>query len=180
MDVRALCLGVLSRGEASGYEIRKQFEEGMISHFQEAGFGSIYPALRRLSDDGLVECTKHSQDQRPDKKVYTITAEGRAALYDALMKPPAPDKYRSDFLFLSLFAPMLPASHIESMIEVRLAWFRAEIARMEGCVASDLSTGDRFVTEYGLAVYRAAAAFLEAHGHELVAESLITQPMVAE
>ena len=31
MDARILCLGVLQRGPASGYEIRKQFEESLTS-----------------------------------------------------------------------------------------------------------------------------------------------------
>ena len=43
MNVRTLCLGVLSAGEASGYEIKKEIEEGLFSHFIEASYGSIYP-----------------------------------------------------------------------------------------------------------------------------------------
>ena len=36
MNVRTLCLGVLSSGEASGYEIKKEIEEGLFSHFIDA------------------------------------------------------------------------------------------------------------------------------------------------
>ena len=57
MDVKTLCLGVLCEhwGKASGYEIRKLLkEEGAFSHFVDAGYGSIYPALNKLSDEGLV------------------------------------------------------------------------------------------------------------------------------
>src|SRR3546814_665287 len=54
MDAKTLCLGVLSRGAASGYEIKKAFEEGPFSHFHQASFGSIYPTLNALSADGLV------------------------------------------------------------------------------------------------------------------------------
>jgi len=50
MDVKTLCLGVLSLGDASGYEIRKMFEEGPFAHFHHASFGSIYPALSPLLD----------------------------------------------------------------------------------------------------------------------------------
>ena len=60
MDVKILCLGVLSRGEASGYEIKKAFEEGPFSHFHQASFGSIYPALNALSAEGLVACRAQS------------------------------------------------------------------------------------------------------------------------
>ena len=54
MDVKTLCLGVLSRGAASGYEIKKQCEEGPFAHFYAAGFGSIYPALNSLLNDRLI------------------------------------------------------------------------------------------------------------------------------
>jgi DNA-binding PadR family transcriptional regulator len=36
MNVRTLCLGILSTGEASGYEIKKDIEEGLFSHFIDA------------------------------------------------------------------------------------------------------------------------------------------------
>jgi len=54
MDVKTLCLGVLSRGTASGYEIKKQCEEGPFAHFYAAGFGSIYPALNALLNNRLI------------------------------------------------------------------------------------------------------------------------------
>ena len=52
MNVKTLCLGVLSLGEASGYEIKKEIEEGLFSHFIDASFGSIYPALMQLNAEG--------------------------------------------------------------------------------------------------------------------------------
>ena len=48
MDIKTLCLGVLTQGEASGYDIKKHFE-CVFSHFYVAGFGSIYPALTELA-----------------------------------------------------------------------------------------------------------------------------------
>ena len=106
MDVRTLCLGVLSEGAASGYEIKKKLET-TYSHFFQASFGSIYPALSRLTGDGLVSCTEQAQEKRPDKKVYSITAEGRMALIDQLMVPPGPDRVRCEFLVIMLFAELL-------------------------------------------------------------------------
>ncbi|MCZ6511637.1 MAG: PadR family transcriptional regulator, partial [Alphaproteobacteria bacterium] len=48
MDTKTLCLGVLTHGDASGYEIKKALEDGPFGHIQEIGFGSIYPALAKL------------------------------------------------------------------------------------------------------------------------------------
>ena len=108
MDAKTLCLGMLTRGEASGYEIRKAFEDGPFHHFFDVGYGSIYPALGRLDDAGLVSCRAEAQDKRPDKKVYSITPDGQQAFVEGLMEPPAADKLRSEFLFLLFFAGMLP------------------------------------------------------------------------
>ncbi len=82
MDIRTLCLGILTWGDASGYEIKKIFED-RLSYFYEASYGSIYPALTKLTDDGLVSCRAEAQDKRPDKKVYAITPTGRMAFMDA-------------------------------------------------------------------------------------------------
>ena len=68
MNVRTLCLGVLSAGEASGYQIKKEIEEGLFSHFIDASYGSIYPALTQLAGEGLVTVRAEEQSGKPDKK----------------------------------------------------------------------------------------------------------------
>ena len=65
MDVKTLCLGVLHLGDASGYEIKKQCEEGPFGQFFAAGFGSIYPALAALHEQGRVACHELQQEKRP-------------------------------------------------------------------------------------------------------------------
>jgi len=171
MDVKTLCLGVLSRGEASGYEIKKAFEEGPFSHFHQASFGAIYPALNALSAEGLVVVRAQAQDKRPDKKIYSIAPKGRNALVAALMARPAPDAVRSDFLFILSFAQHLPPARVDQLISARIAWYRESLARMEGCPCGEhAAPGARFVRGMGVAVYRAAADYLESHREELLAE----------
>ncbi len=181
MNVKTLCLGVLSaQGEATGYEIRKMLkEEGAFSHFVDAGYGSIYPALSKLSDDGLVSCKAQEQANRPDKKVYQITAAGRMALLDALLKRPTPDKFRSAFLFTLFFGDQLPARHVDQLIEERISWYREALERIGECDCSQLSSGASFVQGFGAAVYRAALDYLEANKHVLIAESLRSEKDVA-
>jgi DNA-binding PadR family transcriptional regulator len=171
MDVRTLCLGVLSRGEASGYEIKKAFEEGPFSHFHQASFGSIYPALNALSAEGLVVVRAQAQEKRPDKKIYSIAPKGRNALLAALMATPAPDAMRSDFLFILSFAQYLPPARVSDLIDARIAWYREMLARMESCGCPlGIAPGASFVRGMGIAVYRAAADYLESHREQLIAE----------
>ena len=119
MDAKTLCLAVLSRGDASGYEIKKKLEEAPFSHFQDTGFGSIYPALGALSKDGLVTGRAMPQEKRPDKKVYSITPAGRTTLIEALQHPPGPDKFRSDFLFILFLADHASPEHLRRIIDDR-------------------------------------------------------------
>ena len=44
MDVKTVCLGMLTDGTASGYDLKKEFES-TFAHFFAAGYGSIYPAV---------------------------------------------------------------------------------------------------------------------------------------
>lgn len=185
MDVKTLCLGVLFFGDATGYEIRKTCSEGMISHLYEAGYGSIYPALARLSETGMVTCTEMSQDGRPDKKVYSLTESGRRTLIESLQESPGHDRVRSEFMFSLLFAQLLPEAEVAGRIDERIAWYREGLERMRGCLGHELSPGARFVIGYGVAVYEAAARYLETNRDTLIralpgTEETIDDPMVRE
>ena len=90
MSVRSLCLAILSFGDATGYEIRKESTDGRFSYFDDASFGSIYPALARLESEGLVTVREEPQAGKPARKVYSITEAGHAELIDYLCEPQAP------------------------------------------------------------------------------------------
>ncbi len=177
MNVRTFCLGILALGDATGYEIRKMVSQGPFSFFSEASFGSIYPALARLTEEGLVECREKAQSRRPDKKVYRLTPAGRAALEAALQQDPPPDRTRSDFLAALLFAECVAPERIPAMIEKRIAQHRAQIEALEGIADDpDLSPAARFVIRYGLRTLEAARDHLETHADELARELAAPRP----
>lgn len=172
MDVKTLCLGILSRSDATGYEIKKQCEEGPFAYFYAAGFGSIYPALSALKADDLISVQDIVQDGKPAKKVYSITATGRHALILALDEAPAPDRLRSDFLFIMFFGQLLPARDIDDLIAERVETLNRRLGEMEECRQPDMPGGEAFSLGYGMAIYKAAAEYLENHRHELVGAAL--------
>jgi PadR family transcriptional regulator, regulatory protein AphA len=172
MDVKILCLGVLSRGKATGYEIKKQCEEGPFAYFYAAGFGSIYPALSALKAENLISVEDVHQDGKPTKKIYSITAAGRHALIQALEQPPGPDRLRSDFLFIMFFGQLLPAGDVDSLISGRVEMLHRRLGEMEECRKPDMPGGEAFSLGYGMAIYQAAADYLENHRHELVGAAL--------
>jgi len=170
MDAKTLCLGVLMLGDASGYEIRKMFEEGPFAHFQDVGYGSIYPSLSRLAEEGLVAISGAPADGRPEKKVYRATDAGRAAFRSALARPPASDKVRSDTCFLMFFAEHLDPAHLRAVYDEYLALHRAQVAFMQTLSPEGVSKGRLFVRGLGLAYYQAIAAYMEENRDLLFAD----------
>jgi DNA-binding PadR family transcriptional regulator len=71
-------LSLLMRCPMSGYDISLQLRSP-VSYYWQAKHSQIYPELSRLSDAGYVTHTVVGQQDRPDKKVYSITEEGREA-----------------------------------------------------------------------------------------------------
>lgn len=162
MNVRTLCLGVLSTAEASGYEIKKEIEEGVFSHFIDASFGAIYPALTQLAAEGLVTVRAEEQSGKPGKKVYAITVKGRDALGRALSVLPGRDKYRSEFLFQMLLQQYITPEVMRAAIDKQIGDIESDLARIRECkCAEHPHAGARFVADYGEAALKAALAVLK-------------------
>lgn len=169
MDVKTLCLGVLTEGDKTGYEIKQCFEEA-FSHFFGAGFGSIYPALAELSRQGLVTRRSVEQEKRPDKKVYSLTAAGQRVLIDELLATPPRHKVRSEFLVLMYFAHLLPPERVAAIIDQMIAHWEPLVAEIETCVEASVTPGMRFAAGYGRAVLGAALTYVREQKEELVRE----------
>jgi DNA-binding PadR family transcriptional regulator len=167
MDVRTICLGILTRGDATGYEIKKLFEDDGYQHFVEASFGSIYPALQRLTDEGYVSVRSEAQEKRPDRKVYSITPAGRSAFIASLLKPLPEDRHRSPFVFAMLFADLLPPSRVSGMLDAYVGQVEQKLAHLNSQSSASQSSGEQFVTGFGRAVYVAIIDFLRAHRAEV-------------
>jgi len=161
MDVRTICLGILTRGDATGYEIKKTFEDDGYQHFVEASFGSIYPALNRLTEERLVSVRSEVQEKRPDRKVYSITPAGRAVFLGSLMKPLPEDRHRSPFVFAMLFSHLLPAERVTAMINSYIAQSEEKLAQIrEG---EPKSPGEAFVNGLGRTIYEASLKYIRTH-----------------
>ena len=164
-----VCLGLLTFGEATGYDLKKKFECS-FGHFFSAGFGSIYPALAYLAKTNLVTCHEEHHDGKPDRKVYQITDQGRQRFLGALQQSEPSHKIRSEFLAMLYFAHLMPGEQIETILDHRLGEIE-KLAQMLGqleCdVCGELPTGVRFVAGFGLAMVTAARKYIEENRHLL-------------
>ncbi|WP_033290941.1 PadR family transcriptional regulator [Amycolatopsis jejuensis] len=76
----------LSERSGTGYELARRFERS-IGLFWSASHQQIYRVLKRMEEAGQVAVNVVAQDGRPDKKVYTVSAPGRAELRRWLAEP---------------------------------------------------------------------------------------------
>ena len=79
MSLRFALLGLLARESQTGYDLTKRFDSS-VGFFWSAKHSQIYPELASLAKDGLVTFEVVTQTSKPNKKVYTLTPEGHAAL----------------------------------------------------------------------------------------------------
>ncbi len=73
--VLELCvLALLSRHDSYAYEIASRLAEGI-----DMGEGTIYPLMRRMQGDGLVETYLVESPAGPPRKYYKLTEAGKAS-----------------------------------------------------------------------------------------------------
>ena len=173
MDVKTVCLGMLTDGEASGYDLKKQFESS-FGHFFTAGYGSIYPALAALAEQGLVNCREICQEGKPDRKVYNITETGRQRLLEELGKPNPSHKVRSEFLATICFAHLMEGEQIETVLKNRVGDIDRYLAMFddfERTCMKDWPQGMVFTVGLARSVMSAMKQYIEEHGDQLQTEA---------
>lgn len=163
LDVRMLCLATLMGRDASGYDIKKDLERGSATGLIDASFGSIYPALARLAEEGLIAVRSEGAGGR-DKKIYAITPSGRTHFLQALTGPLPDEKYRSPFLFAMLFADELPRERVRAMIDHQITHWEEKIRAIDDLTGDHpLCAGEAFVNGLGKATINAGLDYLRRH-----------------
>lgn len=175
MNVKDLCLGALTIGDASGYDLKKFFET-TFSHFCVAGYGSIYPALAELAAEGLVSCHEQPRQGRPGRKLYQLTAAGRKTFLQKLKKTAPRHTVKSDFLLSLYFAHLLPPQRLETILDERIAAIERQLSshaqgKRRSAQEDDGPVGEKFVRGFGETVLTAARDYLRVHRHALITAS---------
>ncbi|QOR36268.1 PadR family transcriptional regulator [Clostridium sp. 'deep sea'] len=94
-------LGLLNVKPMTGYDIKKYIEQS-IGYFWSENYGSIYPTLKKLCEDGLITKKEVNNVSTPNSKIYTITKQGHNTFINWLKKKVDNEKIR-DELSLKLF-----------------------------------------------------------------------------
>ena len=127
-------LGLLAfMGPMSGYDVKRAFDH-MLSPMWGAAHSQIYKELRRMENLGWVTMEREEQEDRPDRKVYSITTKGQEALADWQTQPADNLQMRDELLLKLLFGSFAPpgalAANVRESImhhEQRLLQYRANV-----------------------------------------------------
>lgn len=94
---RYAVLGLLTTTCRTGYDM-KQMIDRSLNHFWKISFGQVYPMLRTLEVEGLIE-----QEPGDERKSYRLTSSGHDALRRWIAEEPDALPVQRNELLLKLF-----------------------------------------------------------------------------
>lgn len=137
MSLRHAILVLLQDQEASGYDLAREFANS-IGLVWNATHQQIYLELGKLNNQRMVNFRHVPQEGKPDKKLYSITEEGRQELIQWLRKPAGPARIRDAFMVKvaggELADPQALVNELEQLAKQRrdrLATFEALAKKLD-------------------------------------------------
>lgn len=96
-----IIIGMVLHESLTGYDIKKEIEIS-VGNFYKVSYGSLYPALKKLTDKGLLTMREEAQGGRV-KKYYTATDLGRKEFMAWLESSTMDSNTGSDALMIKLY-----------------------------------------------------------------------------
>jgi PadR family transcriptional regulator AphA len=156
-------LGLLTRKPMSGYDI-KRFLESLEWLVGSPSFGAIYPALHALLQDGMVTVKVFSDENKPPRKIYTITETGARALQEWIYQPFNPNASARDFTMRLILAEHLTCDGLVAHLKQRHAQVTDHcraLERLNTEMDQDTHKGQHLTFDYGMAIANAELVWLE-------------------
>jgi len=132
MSLKHALLGFLNYGPMTGYELKKFFDTS-VAHFWNAELSQIYPTLKAMDSEGLVEMEVDVQADRPNRKVYTITDDGRRNLLEWLAKPAEPEQVREPILIKVFFGANVSREELIRVLQQQVKDLKGYGAYLQQC-----------------------------------------------
>jgi len=170
MSLQHAVLGFLKYGAFTGYDLKRLFEAS-VRHFWSAQQSQIYQTLADLERRGWASVELVRQDDRPNRKEYSITAAGREELRTWLIQPRAEPPIRSPFLVQLFFSGELGDEDVLAVLEEKAEELRGVLVLLESgtvaqpAYAKGMPHREQFfwylTLDYGIESARATLAWLE-------------------
>jgi DNA-binding PadR family transcriptional regulator len=147
--VREVLLALLAREPSHGYQLRARLQLALGPLADALNAGQVYVTLGRLEKAGLVASKRVGQADRPDRRVFELTAEGHVRvaewLADTSWPKPAPAEFHLKLVAAAAAGLADPVRLVDAQRHELLAGLaaaqRAALAEQEGSVAGLLLEG---------------------------------------
>jgi DNA-binding PadR family transcriptional regulator len=148
MSLRDAVLAALLEGESSGYDLAKGFDAS-VANFWMATPQQLYRELDRLAEQGLIEARVVQQERRPNKRVYSLTEAGHAAIHEFTTSAPKPSVMRDELMVKVHAADAGNARAVRDFIAERQQRATAKLQRYERLRARllDGRTEDQYLAQ---------------------------------
>ena len=132
MAIKFSILGLLHYQDMHGYQISKHIENN-FGHMWSVNFGQIYPNLKKLEDEGLIALTEVEQGGKgPQRKMYSITDQGRQAFFEWLSGDPERGMLlRDPFLMRFVFFGFGDKARALEIIEDQIALYKRQLEKRQ-------------------------------------------------
>jgi DNA-binding PadR family transcriptional regulator len=99
---------LVGRGKPlSGYDLAKEFNSS-VGFYWKTTHQQIYRELAILENKNMVTSEIIKQKERPDKKIYSITDDGKTYLIDWIAEPSKPSPIKEDMLVKMFVGFLVP------------------------------------------------------------------------
>ena len=130
-NLKYVILGLLTQKPMTGYEIKQRFE-GALSEFWYANHSQIYPELKRLTEEDMIQYKIQIVGNSLEKKVYTITEAGKKEFNIWLKKREGLEATPKDIFRLRLFfSNELPEEIQMELIQDQLELHKERLRHLE-------------------------------------------------
>jgi DNA-binding PadR family transcriptional regulator len=154
-------LGLLVFRPQHGYELHQRFSRD-LGRVWQIGLSQLYAQLKQLEEAGLVIARTEPQPNRPARKVYRLTSEGRAVFEDWLHQPtPYLRHIRVEFLARLYFFQRLSLPGLEELVAEQKAVCRSQIERFSRLASKSDDEFRRLVLEFRQGQLEAVVGWLD-------------------
>jgi PadR family transcriptional regulator AphA len=143
-----ILLGLLMQRPQHGYELYQEFSRE-LGRVWQMGLSQLYAQLKQLEEAGLVAAQTEPQPSRPARKVYHLTAEGRAVFLDWAHQPtPYLRHIRVEFLARLYFYRLLSLPGLDHLVAEQKAVCQVQSERFSQLAAETDDKYRRLVLEF--------------------------------
>lgn len=158
MSLAHAILGFLHTYPMTGYDLKTQQFDQSVNYFWAADQAQIYRTLDKLAEQGFVQNEIQYQENRPNRKVYHITEQGREEMRRWLTTAIPPAQLRVPHLVQLFFSAGLSKHSVIALLQQQLEFHRQMQAEykaiplppFEDALATRQEMFSRFTLDFGL------------------------------